>query len=78
MGTFCYTSNMVKNLIKVDEEKTASNTFAGVALLATLSVLYFYLHPSSLFEYAVNLAFALVVGGVVYFSAEFIRKRMSK
>lgn len=69
---------MIKELFTVDEKKRVSNTLAGITVLAALSILYFYLHPSDFFTHVISLAIALVIGGVVYSLAEFIRKKMSK
>ena len=78
MEAFCYTLGMIKELFTVDEEKRTSNTLAGIAVLAALSILYFYLHPSDFYTYAISLVVALLIGGTVYLLAEFIRKKMSK
>ena len=69
---------MVKNIFISDEDNKISNTIAGVTLVITLCLLCFLMKPTDIYGYIINTVIASIIGGVVYFIAELIRKKRSK
>lgn len=70
---------MIKKFFVTSEEKTISNTFAGVAFVVSSLAIYSILKPTTIYMYIITFVAALAFCGAAYgVVAEAIRKKSLK